>query len=229
MNKYQYIIRDQGNLNNAEFRSRIFDGMVPALLQLTPTGLKVGITDIPRPKFTVLPLGKDRLALLSVWSESEVLPEEWKKGHINGLTIQGYQIEESVPVAYDRTWPDGQVSPGIVLLTLLKQNPKLSYDEFMHEWHGRHTPKAMRIHPFWNYIRNVIKTTTIPGSPEFEGIVEEHFRTRADCINPVRMFGGPLKFLPNMIEVGLHAKHFLDLGMTENYLLSETHVLTQNS
>lgn len=225
MNKYQYLIRDLANQSVSTFKSQVFDEIVPAVLTLNPTGLKVGITDITRPKLTVLPLRKDNLALISVWSEDDTLPEKWKNNvTTSGLLVHGYQIDESVPVAYERTWPEGETSPGVVVLTLLRQNPKLTYDAFMYEWHGRHTPKAMRIHPFWNYIRNVIKETVVPDSPSFQGIVEEHFRTRANCVNPVRMFGGALRFIPHMIEIGLHAHYFLDLKLTENYLLSETHV-----
>ncbi len=228
MNKYQYIIRDASERSQSEFRAQIFDVLLPTALALNPNGLKISITDIARPRITVLPLRKENLALISLWSDNDKLPLEWQDSiTLPDLTIHGYRIEESAPVAYAKTWNDGETSPGVVLLTLLKQNPKLSYNTFMHEWHERHTPKAMRIHPFWNYIRNVIKEKIITDSPDFEGIVEEHFRTREDCINPVRMFGGALKFIPNMIEVGLHAKHFLDLGLTENYLLSETHVLSQ--
>lgn len=229
MKKFQYIFRDQDSTDTGRFKSRILDDIVPALLARDPAALKVSMTDVPAPGLTVLPLRKDNLALVSVWSETDKLPDSWKTAGLPGLAIQGYEIDESVPVAYEKDWQDGQTSPGVVLLTLLKQNPRLTYDEFMHEWHGRHTPKAMRIHPFWNYIRNVIKGKTIASSPTFEGIVEEHFRTRSDCVNPVRMFGGPLKFLPHMVEVGLHARHFLDLKLTENYLLSETHIRSLNS
>ncbi len=223
MKKYQFLIRDAENRPAPAFRSYILDKWVPAVLALNPTGLKVSITDVPLPKLTVLPLRKDNLALISIWSNDRSLPDACAKTVSDaGLKVHGYRIEESIPVAYDRNWPDGEPSPGVVLLTLLKQNNKLSYTEFMHEWHGRHTPKAMRIHPFWNYIRNVIVEPLTPDSAAFQGIVEEHFRSREDCLNPVRMFGGAIRFIPNMLEVGLHARHFLDLKITENYLMSET-------
>ncbi len=225
MTKYQFLIRDTAGRGSQAFRTCIFDEWLPAALALNPAGLKIGITDIPLPKLTVLPLRKDNLALISIWLNDKSLPEAWAKTFSGaGLLVHGYRIEESTPVAYDRTWPDGAQSPGVVLLTLLKKNSKLSHAEFMHEWHGRHTPKAMRIHPFWNYIRNVITEPVMPHSPAFQGIVEEHFRSREDCLNPVRMFGGALRFIPNMLEVGLHARYFLDLKTTENYLISETHI-----
>lgn len=222
MRKFQLLVRETGRTDQQTFRNRILEECLPVLERIKPEGLKLSITDLPLPRLTVLPLRKDNLALISVWTVNNGIPDIWQQGRLSAdLMISGYRVEESTPVAYERHWQDGQTSPGVVLLTLLRQNKKLSYEAFMHEWHGRHTPKALRIHPFWNYIRNVIQETIIPGSPAFEGIVEEHFRTRTDCLNPVRMFGGSLKFIPNMIEVGLHANHFLDLKTTENYLMSE--------
>lgn len=225
MNKYQFLLRANPVFPEESFRQTVFDRLTPALLKLDPAALKVSLTDPERPRLTVLPLRKDPLALISYWSAADTDVAAQIQPLLGpDMTLHGYRVEESVPVACEKTWADGGPSPGVVLLTLLRQNPKLSYEDFMHEWHGRHTPKALRIHPFWNYIRNVIKEPVVDNSPQFEGIVEEHFRTRADCVNPVRMFGGPLKFIPHMIEVGLHAKHFLDLKQTENYLLKETWV-----
>lgn len=227
MIKYQYLLRAPEESATKAFRAQVFDEILPVFQAQKPVGLKVSLTDLERPRLTVLPLRKTPLALISTWLPAETAPlaEPWPDLPPD-TTLQGYRVEASTPVAYEKDWPDGQPSPGVVLLTLLRQNPRLSYEAFMHEWHGRHTPKAMRIHPFWNYIRNVITDSVVPGSPPFQGIVEEHFRTRADCINPVRMFGGPLRCLPHMVEVGLHAQHFLDLKHSENYLLSETHVLS---
>jgi hypothetical protein len=110
----------------------------------------------------------------------------------------GYRVAASLPADYTRDWADGDRSPGDVLLTLLSKNEKLTYDAFMSEWHGRHTPKAMRIHPMWRYARNVVEAKVTPDAPTFEGVVEEHYRTLSDITNPVRMFGGPRRFLPNM-------------------------------
>ena len=95
----------------------------------------------------------------------------------------------------------------------------------MHEWFEHHTPKiALKVHPLWNYIRNVVDSVIVEGSPPLDGIVEEHCLKRRDVTNPVRYFGGPLKMIPNMIKVGLHANKFLQLSAVENYLLTEYHI-----
>ena len=138
--------------------------------------------------------------------------------------MSGYQVAESTPVAYRKDWKDGEASPGMVMLTIMKKNARLHQKQFMEEWFGHHTPMAMRIHPLWNYIRNVVESAVVEGSPEFDGIVEEHVRQRRDIPNPVRYFGGPLHFIANMLRVGLHARKFLDLSVIENYLLTEYYI-----
>lgn len=228
LRKYQYLLRSEAH-DIDRFNKLIMDVEVPRLLAAEPGGLKLSLTTEPPPRATILPLRPNPLALISLWSLSDPTPADWASGHTpDGLSVSGYRIEESVPRRYHRDWADGETSPGVVVLTLLKQNPKISYSDFLQEWHGRHTPKALRIHPLWNYIRNVINEPVIENSAPFEGIVEEHFRTRPDALNPVRFFGGPLKFLPNMLEVFLHVRHFMDLKQSENYFLRETWIKTPN-
>jgi len=141
-----------------------------------------------------------------------------------GSNLAGYKVTESTPVAYKKDWDNGKASPGAVMLTLMRKNPSLSYEQFMKEWFGHHTPMAMRIHPLWNYIRNVVETAVIEGSPPIDGIVEEHCRSLRDITNPARYFGGPFRMFPNMVRVGLHANKFLQISAVENYLLTEYHI-----
>jgi hypothetical protein len=226
MAKYIYLIRSQKQVEIQKFKSHIMDGLVPRLLQMNPEKLKVDITEPKRPMLTVLPLKKTHLAMISVWDAQTDRAQQWQSAMTNpDWSLAGYQVTESTPRAYTKDWKDGEASPGIVMLTLMNKNPRLSYEQFMKEWFEHHTPViALRVHPLWNYIRNVVDSIVVEGSPPLDGIVEEHFRYRRDITNPLRFFGGPLKMLPNMIKVGLHAKKFLDLSLVENYLLAEYHI-----
>jgi hypothetical protein len=205
------------------FCASVWSDVVPALRSAVRGPLKIGLTEDANPRLTVLPLRKENLLMVSAWGPIDVaaVPACFR---VLGVPHFAYRVHESYPLHYERTWADGVRSPGSVLLTLLAKNARLTHDAFMHEWHGRHTPKALRIHPMWSYARNVVTAAASEDAPAFEGVVEEHYRTLADIVNPVRMFGGPLRFLPHMIEVGRHASHFLDLRRTENYLLGEWHL-----
>ncbi len=67
MPKYIYLIRIPQRVKLEEFEPRIFDGLVPGLLQLNPEKLKVHLTETKRPGFAVLPLKSDNLVMISVW------------------------------------------------------------------------------------------------------------------------------------------------------------------
>jgi len=231
MAKYIYLIRPRGQADLNTFKSQIFKGLVPKLLALNPDKLKVDLTEPKCPRLTVLPLRRENLAMISVWDSQAAQPEQWRAEIADpGWEMAGYQVTESTPRAYDRNWPDGEPSPGIVMLTLMRKNPRLSYDQFMREWFEHHTPViALRVHPLWNYIRNVVESAVVEGSPPLDGIVEEHCRQRREVTDPRCYFGGTLGMIPNMIRVGMHANKFLQISATENYLLTEYHIRSQAS
>ncbi len=221
MEKHIFLLKKPDAWTLAAFKAKVFDEILPALLALEPVKLKVGITEEAPPKLSILPLRPEGLAMISIWGELAEPPKVLREFD---AAAAGYLIEEAIPVAYDKTWRDGEASPGATLLTLMKMNPAISFDDFIYEWHGRHTPLAMRIHPLWNYTRNVVRSSVIPGSPDFQGIVEEHFRSKRDALNPIRMFGGFPMFLPNMIKIARHVNSFLNIPECENYLLNEYHI-----
>jgi len=223
--KYIYLIRSPERLEPDAFRLEIFDRLVPQLLRMNPEKLKIDITEVKPPRLSILPLKRSGLAMISVWDNLADRAKHWQD-EMAGISssVAGYKVTESTPLAYKKDWDDGKVSPGAVMLTLMRKNPSMSYEQFMKEWFEHHTPMAMRIHPLWNYIRNVVETAVIEGSPPMDGIVEEHFRRLRDVTNPARYFGGPFRMVPNMVRVGLHSNKFLQISGVENYLVTEYHI-----
>lgn len=212
--------------DRATFVERVLVDVAPRLPPLATGTIKVGTTSLANPRRSFIPLRRESLAMVSAWGDVDVAAMRAELGSL-GDEVFGYRVEESYPRRYERDWADGVTSPGEVLLTLLVPSPKLSREAFMHEWHGRHTPKALRIHPMWSYARNVMLEQATEGAPDFAGVVEEHYRSLGEILSPVRFFGGPLRFIPQMAEVALHTNHFLDLRRTENYLLRERFVVTR--
>ncbi|HUU63366.1 MAG TPA: EthD domain-containing protein [Dehalococcoidia bacterium] len=225
MAKYIFLVRSPEKLELQMFSSQIFDKLVHGLLELEPQKLKISLTEYKKPRFTILPLKATAVALVSIWGELDGDIERWQAEMTStGGRVTGYRVTESTPVAYEKDWEDGNASPGMVLLTLMKKNAKLSYEQFMDEWFGHHTPMALRIHPLWNYTRNVVESVVIEDSPPFDGIVEEHFRSLGDITNPARFFGGAFRMLPNILKVYRHTNKFMKISATENYLLTEYHI-----
>lgn len=91
--------------------------------------------------------------------------------------VATYKVERAIPLDYVRTWPDGQYSPGLQLVTLLERKTGLADQEFYDLWHCGDTPLALEIHPFWRYERNVVTASLTPDAPYLDGIVTLHAQT----------------------------------------------------
>lgn len=213
MTKHQLLIRTVRPIDE--------DVLARRLLTLDAARLKL-TASIPAPRLALFPFARMPVALVSIWSEAGEPARfaEAAREALPGAELAAYRVDESTPRAYPRDWPDGAETPGVVLLTLFRKPPALSRDAFLEAWHGHHTPLTLEIHPVWGYVRNVVETA-LPGSPVLDGIVEEHFRDRAELLNPLRFYGGPLAMLPNMVRVALDIRRFIELRSLEVYLARE--------
>lgn len=215
-----YLARTPGP--RASFVARVREELFPLASAIDAARVAVAMTVRENPRLTVLPLREENLVMLAVDGASERACEPSVEALRRlGSEVFGYRVETSYPLRYERTWSVSERSPGEILLTLLVPRSGLPHDAFMHEWHGVHTPKALRIHPMWSYRRDVVLAPAIEGSPAFAGIVTEHYRSLDDILNPVRMFGGGVGFAARMLEVARHVKGFLDLRRTQNFLAQE--------
>jgi len=141
----------------------------------------------------------------------------------------GYMVEEAVPVVYKKEWEDGNPTPGACLLTLFHKKPGLDQETFIRRWHQGHTPLSLRLHPLWNYNRNVVTGVLTGDSPWYDGIVEEQFQKSSDLLNPLVFFGPPLKVLLHMYQVLMDTRSFIDMKRIETYLTTEFHFKSQVS
>jgi len=173
------------------------------------------------PIFSVIPFKKDKIASITV-----------KTGNFLSLKILemedgfagAYQVDEAIPVAYRKTWKDGDQSPGINLLTIFRKKQSIDYETFIRRWHLGHTPLSLKIHPLWNYNRNLVKKRLTGSSETWDGIVEEHFKSANDLLNPARFFGGPLLMFYRMLQVYIDTRSFLDYRTIQTYLAMEYHI-----
>lgn len=225
--KLQFVARADPDADPCRFAGDVVERLAPRLLARDPAALKLTFTACRPPRLSVLPFRRDAAALVSVVPRAgDDDAEAWARaigGILGAARVEGYRVVESVPCAYARGWPDGVRTPGAGLLTLFRRRPGQSDEDFFRAWHGGHTPLSLRIHPLWNYVRNVVVEPATAGSTRLDAIVEEHFRSRADLLVPPRFFGGPLAMLPNMVRVALDIRRFIDLSSMEVWLVDELH------
>jgi hypothetical protein len=183
-----------------------------------PNSVKVVLTEAKPPLISIIPFKKNKIAAISVEVDSsfEQLIVEKAVGYAGS-----FEVTEALPVAYEKTWVDGKATPGVCLLTLFNQKKSIDYKTFIDRWHNSHTPLSLKIHPLSHYNRNVVENRTANNPEKWDGIVEEHCKTKAELLNPTKFFGGVLKMIPNMILVYTDTKSFLDYGTIETYLTAE--------
>jgi hypothetical protein len=207
------------------FRERIF-GMLEAMQKNSGiTTLRVVLTENKPPKISVIPFCRKKIASVSIKAGGEVNLDLLSQAEgFSGV----YEVEEAVPVEYLKTWNNLEPTPGVNLLTLFRKKKSIDRTTFIRRWHQGHTPLSLKIHPLWNYNRNVV-TSAIGASEPWDGIVEEHFKTAADLLNPARFFGDPWTMFYRMLEVYRDTRSFLDYSTIQTFLAMEYHIKTENS
>jgi len=223
MVKSIYLIKGTGRETYNIFSNRILEACQSIAQKVKLTSLKVTLTTEKPPRGSVIPFKRRKIAAISVVKEN-------KDAIGSLLKLQGYSgiyfVEEALPVKYEKSWEDGDQTPGVCLLTLFKQRKDIDYDTFIDRWHNSHTPLSLKIHPLWNYTRNVVEKPQDPDSQEWDGIVEEQFNPASNLLNPFKMFGNPFVILLRFWQVYSDTKSFLDYKTIEPYLTREYIILS---
>ena len=221
MHKEVFILGSKPSEDYNSFKNRIFNLSGTIMAQFEPENLKICITIKKPPSLSIIPFSKKKIAVISVRQKKEtdigLITES--EGYIGG-----YRVEEAIPVSYSKTWKDGEPTPGECLLTLFHSKPGIDYKTFISRWHQGHTPLSLKLHPLWNYNRNVVKNVLTDNSVWYDGIVEEQFQKSSDLLNPLVFFGPPLKVPIHMYQVWRDTLSFIDMKRIETYLATEFHI-----
>ncbi len=217
MKKEIYLIRGSNDESYEKFSQRMLDLGKNAVANPKTSQVKVTHTLEKPPGLSIIPFSKKKIAAISITYQSDVDNLNLKTNDTMGV----YDVDEAIPIGYEKTWDDGSQTPGICLLTIFKQRKDIPYEKFLDRWHNSHTPLSLKIHPLWNYNRNVARAKENTDSEDWDGIVEEQFRTKSELLNPIKFFGNPLIMPYRMWQVYSDTKSFLDYGTIETYFTSE--------
>ena len=220
MIKAFHLIRGNNYESYPEFRTRIFEKCSRLASADAVSSIKCTITDEKPPAISAIPFGSSKIAAIRVESDHSESHQVFDE--MEGF-VGSYKVSEALPVSYEKTWSNNERTPGVCLLTLFRKKKSLPQEEFISRWHNGHTPLSLKIHPLWHYSRNVVTGGIGEPTTWYDGIVEEHFQTRSQLMNPLKFFGNPVTMLPNMLRVYFDVKSFLDYPSIEPYLVSEYH------
>lgn len=226
MDKHIFMLHKPREMSYGDFTDFVMNDLCADLAVKKPAKLFLSLSIEHAPRLTVLPLKRNGFALISITGDFAGLYQllQHRAGEKN-CVLWSYHVKESPYVEKDHYWENGEEVPGLTLVTIFRKKKGLSPERFKEIWFGEHSPLAITIHPLYRYIRNVVMSTYDEVTPDFDAIVEEHFIQKSFILNPVKMFGGWLRFLPNMVRIFRHVNTFIDLETLENYLCKEYHLI----
>ncbi len=218
MTKQIYLIRAGEKETYSDFGKRIENCIAGIIKNEDIFRLSYTITLESPPAISVIPFKKEKIAAVSIWHNgSGFIASVLDQQGFSGV----YTVTEALPVSYEKDWPDEMKTPGICLLTLFRKKQGIDRSVFLDRWFNGHTPLSLKIHPLWHYNRNVVERFMPENADPWEGIVEEHMRSRSELLNPFKFFGNPLVIIPRMIKVYSDTRSFIDYDTIEPYLVSE--------
>jgi hypothetical protein len=138
--------------------------------------------------------------------------------------LAGYLVVESVPLA-NTVHPSGggRRTPGINMVACIERPERISYEDWIHHWHGHHKRVALKTQCTFQYIRNVVVRALTADAPPWAGIVEESFPTVA-VTDPMLWYcgeGSEEKMTQNMTSMMESVQAFLDIDCVESNPMSE--------
>ena len=205
MKKYIFLLWDAPGSDPANRRRKLLDQCAPELLALDPIGLQINICDehaqVPSPAPTPA-FSEAFIAQVNVWLEDAqedqrlVFEDVLRRA---GFQLHGFAVEEwlytdygehpQADAAYSRNWSDGERSPGILAVTLLRKPKRLSKEQWLQRWFGRQSPMSERMQPRARYVRHIVDHAISPGAEPIDGIVEEDWPSIEHVKNPKLFYG----------------------------------------
>jgi hypothetical protein len=235
MEKLMYLAWLDEASSRAEVADVVLGQIGEPLLALDPLRLSVDIwdpeSDIPAPVPT--PEGETPLhAVVSLWVDT-VEHRERFEAVLSAATkrLAGYSVVESLYRDYGgnrwsapRDWPDGQRSPGVLTVALLRQDPAQTLDEWMRRWHSRISPVTEAIQPRARYVRNAVFRAVTDDAPPVRGIVEEAWPSLEHVTDPMLFYcadGDPERMNAHITQMIDEINAFVDLSTLRSVTMSE--------
>jgi len=239
MHKYIYLLWPEAKTDAAELRKLLLDELAPQLDAAGAAGIHMHIADehVTTPSPAPKPIGTTHFAAqVSIWTDKEDTRSNCETIlSAARFTVHGYRVDEWLysdygdnPHAKSRDWPDGQRSPGIIAVTLLRKPKRLARDEWMRRWFGWQSPMSEWMQPRTRYVRNVVLEPIIEGSEPIEGIVEEDWPSGEHVTNKKLFYGAKnwWQLLKHMTIMLRSVTRILNLWNITTVMLSEYFVKT---
>ena len=234
MEKLIYLIWAAPDDERDALRDRLLNHCAPRLLERGAAGLEIDVDDAEADVRPPMPWPADELPLracVSLWLDcydrrgpfEEILAEV-------GERRAGYLVSESMYTEYGgnqhaapRSWPDGERSPGVVMVTLLERPAHMSQADWIASDSGDCTPCQWAIQPRTRYVRNAVLWPVTEGAPPYEGIVKEGWPSQQHVEDPLLFYCAKDQdeLKQNIARMMTSVQGFLELPRIRSQTLSE--------
>ena len=234
MEKLVYLIWDRPSRDPEELRKQFVDDLGPRIIAAGARGLEVHVDDGEAQVPTMIKVPDDELpvrACVSVWLDAHDFraPVEDLLAEA-GIRRAGYLVTEAIYRDYGdnehappRAWPDGERSPGVVMLTIFDKPAGTDDETFYGHWYGHQSPMSEWMQPRCRYVRNTVVRALTPGAPRYKAIVAEAWPSAEHLTDLPTFFGSPDGAdLGERIRIMLDSTKLLfDPATMRSYTLSE--------
>lgn len=239
MNKYIYLLWSRQDMTPAQRRETLLGDVARKLDAHGAAAIIMNIADefattpspAPKPLFS-----EPFIAQVNIWTDSDAVRLRCEDDlRSAGFEICGYRVDEWLYTDYGenehatpRDWPDGERSPGILAVTILRKPRRVPRDKWMQRWFGHQSPMSEWMQPRSRYVRNIVEEMVTPGADPCDGIVEEAWPSGEHVTNP-KLFYGARNWFQVIIHMGIMLKsvmRILNMWNITTVMLSEYFVKT---
>ncbi len=184
MEKMLYLVWKLESDTEAGFRQKLLGPLSRAILDAGARRLRIAVADEDVAPAARLRMETSRplpAGLVSVWVDTAVRRQPVEDAIASAVArLAGYLVTESEPIVNTRhAVADGQRTPGMCQVAILKKPPRLSYEHWLEIWLGSHTQIAIDTQSTFGYRQNVIVRPLTYAAPPYDAIVEESFPAEA--------------------------------------------------
>jgi hypothetical protein len=228
MEKLVYMVWKPTPLSAERFKAEILGNVTERLLELGTHKLAVNLVDefvAHAAGARVTKMDPPISGTISFWLDAADDRSPYEEALASATArAAGYLVVESVPLLNTtHTVPLRQRTPGINIVTCIEKPERLTYEQWIHHWHGHHKTVAIETQPTFSYVRNVVVRALTRNAPGWAGIVEEGFPSEAvtDPMVWYRGEGSEEVMRRNMKRMLESVRAFLDIDRVESHPMSE--------
>lgn len=241
MGKSIYLLWERSEQSPAQRREQLLESCAPQLTATGADGIQINICDdlattpspAPKPLFS-----EPFIAQVNVWTDNGEVRQACEDILSQaGFQCAGYVVDEWLYSDYGdnrhagpRDWPDGERSPGILAVTLLRKPRRLAREDWMRRWFGHQSPMSEWMQPRTRYVRHVVERVLTPGAEHIDGIVEEDWPSGEHVTNPLLFYSAKnrLQLLRHMFIMLRSVTRILNLWNITTVMMSEYFIKTPN-